>query len=435
MEWYIAGVLAFAALIILVTTGLPIAVSLGLTSLVGLFLYQGLNFGLSALGMVVWGTWDNYILIAVPLFILMAELLHYTAVGENLFDMGDKWMGALPGGLAIASIFACTVFATLCGTGIAGAVVIGLIAIPEMLKRGYDKSLATGAVAAGGGLAHLIPPSLLMIIYATLAEESIGQLFMAGVIPGIILASFYMLFIMIRCIRNPRLAPRARGVSWKERGLVLKKALPATVLLLLVLGTIYTGVCTPTEAAGAGAFGALCLAIASRKLTLNKLKRATLSTAQTTCFIMFILAGGALFSFLLTALQVPQQLMAFVTALPIPPLVVIILIQIGYIGLGMFLDGASMLVISMPMVLPLLHAFRFDPIWFGILVCINVEMATITPPLGLIIYAVKGIAPADVSLEDIIRGALPFMLCDASCLALILFFPQLALWLPSTMVR
>jgi len=434
MEWWTLLILIFAALLVLIMIGIPVAFSLGILSLALVLIFLGPNqlivFAATAFGQI-----DNFALVAIPLFIFMAEVILHSGVSTDAFDMLSKWTSRLPGGLAVAGQLTCTLFASVCGASTATAAAVGSIAVPEMTNRGYDKRLACGSIAAGGALGALIPPSIYMIIYGTLVEESIGQLFMGGVIPGLMLSGMFIAYIMIRCFLRPELAPLAKDVTWADRWKSLYKVWAILFLAGAMLAAIYFGIATPSEIAGVGCFLALVIAFAYRRLTWDALRGAFLSTCRITCFIGWILVAATVFGYTLSFLQLPQQLAEWLVASAASPYVVIIGINILLIFLGCIMDPAGILLVTIPILVPVIKALGFDPVWFGVMFVVNMELAQITPPLGLNLFIIKSIAPPDVTLKDILIGAWPFMLLDLVGLALVIIFPQIILWLPSTMLR
>jgi C4-dicarboxylate transporter DctM subunit len=399
----------------------------------GTLLVQGPD-ALSIVGTLTFSTIANYVICPAPLFILMGELLIFSEISKAAFDVAYKWLGRLPGGLAVAGNEACALFASIIGSSPATAATVGLVAVPEMLKRGYDKGLATGSIAAGGALGILIPPSILMVIYAVIAEESVGQLFMAGLIPGIMLDIMMSVYIVGRCIKNPKLGPRVRDVSWADTFKSTWRILPVISLTLLVLGSIYFGICTPTEAGGVGAFGAFCLALFSRKLTFPQFRAGLLGAVATSSFIMFIFLGAHYFGYLLTSLGIPQGLSETIASWHVSRWWIMIAFNVLYLLLGCIIDPAGIVLITGPVVIPIAQSLGFDMVWFGIIIVLNMEMANVTPPFGFNLYVIKGIVPDDVTVGDIIKGSAPFVLIQALAVVIVMVFPQLALWLPSKMI-
>jgi len=413
--------------------GVPIAFSLGALSLTLILIFLGprqlILFSTTAFGQI-----NNFALAAIPLFIFMAEIVLHSGVSQDAYDMLSKWTGRLPGGLAVASQLTCTLFAAVSGASTATAAAVGRIAVPEMLERGYDKRLTCGSIAAGGALGALIPPSIYMIIYGTLVEESIGQLFMGGVVPGLMMSAMFIVLIITRCIINPQLAPRLLEVTWRDRWKSLSKVWAILFLAAAMLVSIYLGIATPAEIAGVGCFFALLIGFVYRRLSWVAIKGAFMSTCRITCFIGWILVAATLFGYVLSYLQLPQQLAEWLVAQSTNPYLILIGINLILIFLGCIMDPAGILLVTIPIFVPIIKAIGFDPIWFGVMFVVNTELSQITPPLGLNLYILKGIAPSNISLKDILYGAAPFMILDVIGLALVIIFPQIILWLPSKMM-
>ena len=434
MEWYVSSFIFVVVLLLLFATGLPIFFSLGLASFVGLVLLLGPQKAMLALGTTGYHTAHSFVIVAIPLFIFMAEVVLFSGAGKDLFAAMKRWFAGMPGGLALSTNVSCGVFAAVCGASTATAATVGVIAIPEMMKAGYDKRFTAGTVAAGGTIGILIPPSIIMILYAFITEQSVGSLFIAGVIPGIMSVGLYFLGIMIYTTIKPHWAPGRIHYSWKERLLSLRKVLAVVSLIVLVMGSIYSGLATPTEAAAVGAFGALFIAIVSRKMNWPNLRGAMLRAARTTSFIVLIVIAAKMFGLLITNLNVPQGIIEFVAVSEMSRWAVLIWIVVGLFIGGMFFSSGPLVVLTMPVLFPVVSAVGFDPIWFGIVVVICSEMATITPPVGLTLYVIAGVSERyGVTLEDCMRGVLLYLPWDFIRLTLVILFPIIALWLPGTM--
>lgn len=417
---------------VLLAIGAPIFAALGIASILGMYLLGGVN-SLMTTPTILYRGMASYSLIAIPLFILMGEVIARTNIGGRLFTLFYLWLNRLPGSLAMASVGSSAVFGAMSGVSVAGAATIGRFAIPEMIKRHYSPSLAGGTVAAAGALALLIPPSIGFILYGEIANQSIGRLFIAAVIPGLLVSGLMIVYIGVLATLRPDLAPREReSIPWAARFKALKDVWAAILLVLSVLGSIYFGVATPTEAAGIGAAGAFIVAFLYRELTFRAVLDIFRSTVITSGMILLILAAALLFGWVITRLMIPQQLVAWISELAYPPSVILLFMLLFLIVVGMFLDIVSIILITTPIVLPVVETMGLSPIWFGVIMIIACEMAVITPPIGLNLYVIKGIAP-DLSLNDIIRGALPFVAVEAVAIALLFLFPQIALWLPSIM--
>ena len=417
--------------LLLLFLGMPVFGALGMSSVTGILLVQGMR-GLGAVPGVIYDRLTVFPLVAVPLFILMGEIIFHSGIGSNIFTATNRWCNRLPGSMGMASVAACAIFSALCGVSVAGAATIGSFAIPEMLKRGYNKSLATGCVAASGGLALLIPPSVALILYGVVGDESVGKLFIAGIVPGIVLAGLMMSYIFIIGIVRPELAPRStEEVSWKMKFEALIQIWPVLLLIILVLGSIYKGIATPTEAAAVGCVGALILSYFKKKLDWQTFRNILRSTISTSTMIMLIFASALLFGYVLTRLQVPQELASYVSSLDMPNWVILICIFALLYIMGMFMDVVSVILISTPILLPIVLQMGYSSLWFGIVMAIACEIGTETPPVGLNLFVIKGVSPPSVSLMDVIRGAIPFALVETVGLIIFIVFPGLVLWLPN----
>jgi tripartite ATP-independent transporter DctM subunit len=417
---------------VLLGVGAPIFSALGMASIVGFILYGGFQ-SLETIPEILYRGMTSYSLLAVPLFVLMGEIVARTSIGGRLFRLFFLWLNRLPGNLAAASVASSAIFGAMSGVSVAGAATIGRFAIPEMLKFGYAGSLAGGTVAAAGALALLIPPSIGLVLYGELADQSVGRLFIAAIIPAAILTVLMLVYVVVLALVRPDMAPRmTERIQWADRLKALKSIWPALVIGGAVLGSIYFGIATPTEAAAIGATGAALVAALYGELNRQMLIEALRSTAITTTMIMLILASALLFGYIITRLMIPQSVVMFISELDQPAWVIMLFVLIFLVLVGMFLDLVSLIVITIPVLLPIVIALQLDPIWFGIVMIIACEMAVITPPIGLNLYVIKGIAP-DLSLRQIINGALPFVLIEVLVLVIITIFPELVLWLPSLM--
>ncbi|MBS5520535.1 MAG: TRAP transporter large permease subunit [Acidaminococcus sp.] len=415
------------ALLAFLAIGVPVAFSLGTSGLLGMLLFMPGDGALDQIPILAYKALDDFVLCAVPLYILMSAILLKGKVGEDLFDLGNKWLRHLPGGLGIATIVACGIFAAITGSSVACAVTVGAIAIPEMLKRGYDRSVVLGAVAGGGTLGILIPPSIPMILYGSITGESIGQLFMSGVLPGVLMTLFFI-FIVVHRSRHLKLEAKA---PLAERLTALKGSFWGLLLPIIVVGGIYTGAFTPTEAAAVGTVYALFITfVIYRTLSIKDLPGILLETVGTTAMIFAIMIGASLFGFVLTILQVPQALTMMVAEVEVSRWVFFILINLLLLFLGCILETVSIIFITVPILYPIIKQLGFDPIWFNVVMQINMEMALITPPVGMNLFVLKGVSP-DSRMEDIIRGVVPYIGVMALEILLISVVPEIATWLPS----
>ena len=414
-------------LLILLAIGLTVAFSLGLGGVAGMLAFMGGDGALAQLPIIGYKSLDDFVLTAVPMYILMSQILLTGKVGNNLFELANKWLRHLPGGLGIATVMACAIFAAITGSSVACAVTIGAIAIPEMLSRGYERSVVLGSVAAGGTLGILIPPSIPMILYGAITDESIGKLFMSGVVPGVLLTLMFMAIVVYRS-RN---LEREAAASWDERIDALKKTFWGLLLPIIVVGGIYTGIFTPTEAAGIGTVYSLVITfVVYRTLTFKDLPGILMDTIKTTCMIFAIMIGASLFGFVLTILDAPQALTNFVVDMDTSRWVIFVAINILLLFLGCILESISIIFITLPILFPLIVRLGFDPIWFNVVMLLNLELALITPPVGMNLFVLQGISP-ESKMTQIIKGVVPFGAAMAFEILLLCFFPELATWLPN----
>jgi tripartite ATP-independent transporter DctM subunit len=394
---------------------------------------KGWLVGMTVIGSICWSTASNFNYVALPLFIFMSAVLLHSGIGSSLYTAITRWVSFLPGGLAIASVFACAVFGAVCGSSVATAATIGLIAIPEMEKRGYQPRLMYGSMAAGGTLGILIPPSIPMIIYGVMTETSVGQLYMAGIIPGILLSILFAGYIIVLCLLRPNLAPKGEEkISWRDRFSSLFQAIPIVGLIFVVLGTMYLGVVTPTEAAALGALASMVLAIGYRRLTWKTLTSAFKDTVGPTSMVMLIIIFASIFSHVIALIGAPKAIFQLINDLGLPPWAVFGLIFILLIVIAYALEELSVMIIMLPFLFPLVTGLGFDGVWFGIVLVVWLEMGFITPPVGINLFVIQGVAKGG-SMKDIAMGATPYVIIMI-CFVLILFiFPDLAMWLPRQM--
>ncbi len=433
MDTSIVLPLVMVLLFLLMGLGSPIFVSLGLSGLFGIYLITGIR-GLFQLPASIFAQLDSFTLVAIPLFILMGEIIFITGIGKDIYNAFSKWLNKVPGGLAIASIYSCALFGAMSGVSIAGVATIGTMAVPEMLKRGYDKGLSAGSIAAAGALAVLIPPSISFILYGAISGESVGKLFIGGIIPGIVLATMMAIYVYVKVLRNPSLAPRESGhITFREKLASLKRLWPVLLLVVIVLGTIYTGIATPTEAGAIGVFGAFFIALVYGKLNWNTFLSSLGKATHVTVIILIILASAYTFSQFLNLIRLPEMVAMWLTGLHLHRMIIMLIIMGVLIVLGCLIDGASLIIVTTPILLPTVTALGFSPLWYGILLVLNVEIAVITPPVGLNLYTMKGIVGDQISLGEIIKGTAPFIIVDILALLLFMFWPELALWLPGKM--
>ncbi|WP_424982390.1 TRAP transporter large permease [Maritalea sp. S77] len=426
------GVLGFAALFVFLAMGAPVAIALLVVGFVGTIFLSGFQAAAFTLSGQVFATVTVYELTIIPLFILMGNLASAAGLSRDLFEAAHKMIGRLRGGLAAATIVGCAGFAALSGSSIASAITMGKVAYPEMRRFNYGPKLATGAIAAGGTLGILIPPSTGFVIYAVLTEESIGRLFMAGVLPGILLTTMFLLAIAVITFIWPEEGPRGPQFTTKEKLASLFRATGIGGIVLITIGGIYTGLFTPVEAAGVGAFFALVMLIVRRKCTWATLYDVSAETLKTTGMAFFILVGANVFAPFVALSHLPATIAAAMAGLALGTYGTLALILLGYVILGMFIEGLSLLVITLPIVFPLVVGLGFDPIWLGVVMVIVLEMGLISPPVGVNVFIVKSVVQ-DVKIETIFAGIMPFWLAMIATLALIVIFPEIALMLPNAM--
>ncbi len=414
------------------TLGLPMAFTLGSASVIVAFIFIGPQ-SLAYVATNTYGYMRMLILIAMPLFVLMACVLERCGVADDLYAAMHQWLGGLRGGLAIGTTLICTIVAAMSGVTTTGVVTMGLIALPIMLKRGYSKSIAIGPILAGGSLGILIPPSISFIVYGMLTKVSIGRLFAGGIIPGLILSFLYISYIGIRCFLQPQLGPtlpkEERG-SFRQK-ITLSRGLILPILLIIgVLGSIFLGIASPTEAASIGAAGAIICAAIHRKLTWRLVKEASYRTVAVNGLIMWILVGAFCFSSVFIKTGGPAMVKELVLGLELAPFYVVLMMMVIYFIMGCFVDELTIIMITCPIFIPILNELGFSLLWFGVLWMVNMQMAYLTPPFGFTLFYMKGVAPKGVTMGDIYRSIIPFIPLQCIGLLLVMFYPQLALWLP-----
>lgn len=426
------GILSLVALTLFLVSGVRIAFATALCGFLGLWLLRGYEPAAALSAQTILGHVTNYNLLVLPLFIMMGFFAYYANITRDIYWAARQWLGQLPGGLAIATIAGSAGFAAACGASTASAAVMGRVALPELKKYGYDDKIATGCVAAGGTMAIMIPPSVLMVIYGFIAEESIGALLLAGILPGLLQAGTYIAMLLVRFKINPSLGPPIQGITWRDRLVSLKGVWGMIAIILLVMGSMYTGLATPTEAAGVGALGALLIALP--RMRLAEFKASMIETVRTTSLIFAIVAGVLIFVHFLGFTGTPAAIAKGIVGLDVPPIVVLIGILALYLVLGMFIDGIGMVLLTVPIILPTIKELGIDPIVFGILVVRMVEIGLMTPPVGLNVYVLKGVAKG-VSMGDIFRGCGWFVAVDIVNIAILLAFPEIILVVPQTMIK
>jgi len=426
-------IIVLGLLFLLLAIGTPVGFAMGFAGSVGLLMVGGTGTLFGILQTAPLSTVSSYELITIPMFLLMADLVLLSGVADDMFKTASAWVGRIPGGLGMATALAGAGFGAICGTSTASAATLSSTSLPAMIRQGYEPKMAAGVVAISGTLAMLIPPSVALVIFGLLAEVNIGQLLIGGIIPAMLVTATIMATIYFLVWQDPSRAPRVEPVSWRERFSLLWQVGPMVLLFSLVTGTIYLGVATPTEASALGAAGALGLAVAKRRVTPATLYRALLSACHGTCMIVTILVGASIFGYFFTLTNVTQDLVAWIGSLQTSRWVIIALILFGYIVLGSFMDQIAILVLTVPIVLPLIKTLGFDPIWFGVIKIVTAEVGMITPPVGLNCFIVARYAKRPVA--EVFHGTFPHFIAHLIAIAILVAFPSIILWLPSQMGR
>jgi tripartite ATP-independent transporter DctM subunit len=424
------GIIGIILLIIFFVLRMPVGFAMALVGLVGFSYLVSLGAGLDILARDIFYTFSSYSLTVIPMFVFMGCIASGAGMSKRLYDAGYLILGRLRGGLAMATILGCAGFAAICGSTNACAAAMGKVSLPEMKRYHYDDSLATGTVSAAGSLGILIPPSTIFIVYGIMTEQSIGKLFIAGVFPGLILAALFIAAVAIVCWRNPSLAPAGEATSWKEKLDGIAGVGEMLVLFLLVICGLFLGWFSPTQAGGAGAAGALLIGLVRRQLTWEGFLNAVKDTLRITCMIMVIVAGAMVFGHFMAVSKIPLILADWVGAMPLPPVAVMAVIVLIFLIGGCFMDSLAMIMLTVPIFYPAVVALGFDPIWFGVIIVLVVEMGVITPPVGINVYVVKGIADG-VPLETVFKGVWPFLIAEIVMVGILMAFPQIATFLPS----
>lgn len=428
----IMSVVVFGTLILTLSSGIWVGFSLFIVGFTGMMLFSPLPAG-NNMASSVWATIEKWEYVALPLFILMGEILYRSGISEKLFKSLVPWLYRLPGGLLLMNIFSCTLFAAVSGSSAATTATVGRITLGELEKLKYDRRIAMGSLAGAGTLGFLIPPSLIMIVYAILAEVSIGKMFIAGILPGLLLAGIYSGYIIYRGIRDPGIAPRLKdSYSWKERFKGLQGLAPTVILILMVLGSIYAGIATPTEAAALGVLGAAGFAFLNRKMDMKILFECLIGAVKTNAMIMLIVVGAGFLSRVMGFLGIPMAITQAITGMNLSPYTLMLMLGLVYIVLGCLLDGFSIVVMTLPIALPMVTAAGFDPIWFGIYLILMVEVSQITPPVGFNLFVIQGLTGEPI--VRIARYALPFFFLMLVTTIILTLFPEIALYLPRLMI-
>ncbi|MBW1944489.1 MAG: TRAP transporter large permease [Deltaproteobacteria bacterium] len=426
------GLIGLGILLIVLFSRMPVGFVMALLGLIGFSYVVSWESGLSVMAKDFFGIFGSYSLTVVPLFIFMGQIAFHAGISRRLFDTAYTLFGSLPGGLGIATIGACAGFAAICGSTNASVATMTTVALPEMKRHKYGLSLSTGTIAAGGSLGVLIPPSVIFIVYGIATEQSIGQLFAAGILPGILLSVCFALTILIWVRLKPHTAPRGAKTTLKEKIFALSGIGETLILFFLVMGGLFVGFFTPTEAGAIGAGGAILIGIVRRKLSWKGFVQSVTESTRISCMVLVIVAGATVFGHFMAITRIPFMAAAWVGELPLPDYAIMAFIIFIYLIGGCFMDSLAMVLLTVPILYPLVTSLGFDPIWFGVIIVLVTEMGVITPPVGINVYVVSGIAK-DIPLEVIFKGALPFLLAILTTVTLLMIFPQIALFLPNLM--
>ena len=432
MSVTLVGLIGVAAMVVLLILGVPIAFAMAVTGAVGLWILEGPGPALAHTVLIPWHEGRSFVLVTIPLFVLMGQLVFHTGLATDLYAGIRAWISRVPGGMAITSVMACGAFGAVTGSSIATVATMGAIVMPEMRRYKYHPRLATGSLAASGTLGILIPPSLIFIFYGVMTETSIGALFIAGIVPGILTVAMFSVIILVRCVVTPSLGPPGPGATWSERWASTVGLLPILSLFLLVIGGIYGGIFTPTEAAGVGCTGVLVAAAIGRRLTSQAMSKALEETALVSAMIFAIIVGGYLVARFLAITGITENLVAMLVGLDLGRVPFLLLLVLIYLVLGAMVDVFGMLVLTIPFVMPVVVELGIDPVWFGVFVVMMAELALVTPPIGANVFVMRRTAP-EVSMGDIFMGVLPFVIGELIVIALVIAFPEIALWLPRQM--
>jgi C4-dicarboxylate transporter DctM subunit len=426
------GIIGIIILVLLLYSKMPVGFAMGFIGLIGFSYVVNLNAGFNLLARDVWDVFSSYNLTVIPLFVFMGQIAFHAGISRRLYDSAYVLFGHRRGGLAMTTVGACAAFSAICGSTNATAATMATVTLPEMKRYGYDMSLATGTVAAAGSLGILVPPSVIFIVYGIMTEQSIGKLFAAGILPGILLCFLFLMTIYLRVMKNPSLAPPGPKTSFREKFRSFTGVVETLILFTLVMGGIFFGIFTPTEAAAIGAFLTILIAVFRKQLTWHAFVQSLADTTKISCMIMVIVTGAVIFGHFMAITRVPYELAEWVSSLPLPPHAVMGVIILVYLFGGCFMDALAMIMLTIPIFYPVVQTLGFDPIWFGVVIVLVTEMGVITPPVGVNVYVVYGVAK-DVPLENIFRGVLPMLAALLLCNLILLIFPQIALFLPHLM--
>ncbi len=428
----LAGIIGLASLFILIFSKMPVGFLMALIGVVGFGTVVGVDAAMSMMAKDIFDVFSSYSLTVIPLFILMGQIAFHAGISSRLFNVAYKFMGHWPGGMAIATVGACSGFSAICGSTNATAATMAAVTLPEMKKYNYADTLATGVVAAGGSMGILVPPSVIFIIYGIMTEQSIGKLFMAGILPGLLLTILFIITIIVWTTLKPELAPRAPKASFKEKITSLSGLMETIILFAMVMGGLFLGIFTPTEAGAVGAFGTLVIALLRKNINLKGFIKALFETTRISCMILVIVAGATVFGHFLAVSRIPFDIANWVAGFNLPPYAVMTLIIMVYFIGGCFIDALALIMLTVPIFFPVVSAMGYNPMWFGVIIVMVTQIGVITPPVGVNVYVVNSVA-RDVPLEVIFKGVIPFILALLIGTLMLIPFPQIALFLPGLM--
>ncbi|MBS3918163.1 MAG: TRAP transporter large permease subunit [Deltaproteobacteria bacterium] len=429
-----AGIVGIMLLLVLLAAGMPLGFAMALVGFLGYSYVVNVPAALSQVSKTTFAVGSDYLLSVLPLFILMGQFAFDSGISQDLYDVAYKWLGRLKGGLAHATIGACALFAAISGSSVATAAAMGTVSLPAMVKYKYHHKLALGSIGAGGTLGILIPPSLVFVLYGIMTEQSIGKLFISGILPAIVMTLLYMSAVVYMVRINPGFGPPGPSTTWSERFFSIYKIWGMLFLFLLVMGGMYVGWFTPTQAAAIGAFGALVVSLVKRRVTRKGLSSCLLETGKTTAMLVTIFIGAMIFNYFIAVTTLPMELAQWVTTSGLSRYAVLVLVLLLYLFLGCIMDSASMIILTIPIIYPLIQAMQFDPIWFGVIIVVTCEIGNLTPPVGLNIFVLQSIAPR-VPVVDIYRGLFPFIVMAIIGMIILIIFPQISLFLPNLMAK
>ncbi len=436
MDANLVGIVGIVLMVVIFLTRMPVAYVMALIGYLGFSVMVSGKAGLALLSRNIYEVFSSYGLTTIPLFVLMGQLAFNSGISRRLYDSAYKFLGSTRGGLAMATVSACTAFGAVCGSSPATAATMATVGLPEMKRYNYADELATGSVASGGGLGMIMPPSIVLIVYGILTEQSIGKLFVAGIIPAILVTILFIISIYIRCRRHPEQGPPGEKFTWKEKLSSIWYMSETLAVFVLVMGGLFIGLFTPTEAAAVGAFGVLFLSVVRRQLTWQGFVKSLYETLRTSCMVMMLIAGAVIFGKFLAVTRIPFNIAAWVGGFDLPPYIIMAIVVFVYFLGGCFMDALAFVMLTVPVFYPLVTSLGYDPIWFGIIIVMVTEMGVITPPVGINVYVVFGVARnviGEIPLETIFKGILPFLIAVIVGVIILIAFPQLILFLPNLM--